>query len=327
MFDPDGPADSSRLYGLDHTFDEATVVIVPVPFDATASSRRGTMAAPEAIRYASAQVDLHDLEFGDVWRAGIALEPLDERVQRWNVEAREAVDRVRIDGSNADRQRANAIGDDVERYVHDQTARILDAGKIPAILGGDHSVPLGAVRAAVARHPGLGVLHVDAHADMRDHYEGFTHSHASIFYNLVTGDPRPATVVQVGIRDVGPQEWVRVRETAGLRAWSDPEIGRALVNGQTWGALVEEILAPLPAEVWLSVDIDGLQPNLCPNTGTPVPGGLDWTQVTHLVRRVAESGRRVVGFDLVEVGPDEWDANVGARLLYKLCGAAVKSRS
>lgn len=327
MFDPDGPADSSGLYGLDCSFDEAAIVVVRVPFDATASSRRGTMAAPEAIRDASAQVDLHDLEFGDVWRAGIALEPLDERVARWNHEAREAVDRVRLDDNDVDRQRANALGDEVEGYVHEQAARILDAGKVPAILGGDHSVPLGAVRAALERHPGLGILHVDAHADMRDHYEGFTHSHASIFYNIVSGARRPAVIVQVGIRDVGPQEWVRVRETPGLRAWSDPEVGRALIGGTSWAALTEEIIAPLPEEVWLSVDIDGLVPSLCPNTGTPVPGGLDWAQVTWLIRRVAESGRRVVGFDLVEVGPDAWDANVGARLLYKLCGAAVTSRA
>jgi len=326
MFDPDGPSAPSLLFGLECDPGEALVCVLPVPFDATTSGRRGTVGGPEGVRYASGQVDLHDLEYGDFWRAGITLAPIDPRVSAWNAEARDRVDRARATGDAGAHARVDAIGDALEELVATWTARTFEEGRIPAILGGDHSVPLGAQRAAAARHPGLGVLHVDAHADMRAAYEGFKHSHASIFYNLLGSAPRPELVVQVGIRDVGPAEWARVSETPGLRAWTDFELAGRLAEGATWSALVAEILEPLPRDVWISFDIDGLDPALCPSTGTPVPGGLGWRQATTLLSALVASGRRIVGFDLVEVGPDDWDCNVGARLLYKLSGAAVRSR-
>ncbi|MDP6368761.1 MAG: arginase family protein, partial [Planctomycetota bacterium] len=97
----------------------------------------------------------------------------------------------------------------------------------------------------------------------------------------------------------------------------------AMARGETWHALMEQALEPLPQRVWITFDVDGLQPTLCPNTGTPVPGGLSWSQANVLLYLLGKSGRKIVGFDLCEVGPKEWDANVGARLLYKLAGWAI----
>jgi agmatinase len=334
-FDPDAPAEGDGLFGLPHTTDEAAVVVVPVGFEATASYRRGTSRAPEAILEASKQVDLHDLETGEPWRAGIAMEDEDPRVAAWNAKASEDALVVIAEGGThtpelAERaKRVDAVLEQLNRHVHDRTAAILDSGRIPAILGGDHSVPFGAIEAAAARYPGLGVLHVDAHADLREAYEGFTWSHASILYNVATKIPAVGPIVQVGIRDLGGAEKRFSEEHPKLTTWFHPHVAWELAGGEPWQRMVNRMLAPLPKHVWVTFDVDGLDPTLCPHTGTPVPGGLMWPEALVLLRALGQSGRTIVGFDLNEVTPsddDEWDAIVGARLLYKLAGWAIATR-
>ena len=125
------------------------------------------------------------------------------------------------------------------------------------------------------------------------------------------------------------QKLARHAETDAFRAACDDDIHSTLLKGRPFGQIADKILERLPENVYVSFDIDGLDPSLCPNTGTPVPGGLSFPQVSYLLEVVAKSGRRIIGFDLCEVSSgdqnSEWDANVGARVLYKLCGAAVHS--
>jgi agmatinase len=178
----------------------------------------------------------------------------------------------------------------------------------------------------------LGLLHLDAHADLRPAYEGFTWSHASIFYNVLDRIPGVAKLVQVGIRDLSEEE-AEIAATSGGRAviHHDDDLVARKFDGEPWGRIVDGIVGELPANVYLSFDIDGLDPALCPNTGTPVPGGLSFQEAVYLVAAVHKSGRRIVGLDLCEVAPgpegDEWDANVGARLLYKMIGYALLGRT
>lgn len=335
-FDPDAPATYDGLFGLPFTPDEAAVVVVPVPFEATASYRRGTSRGPDAIFAASMQVDLHDLETGDAWKRGIASEPVDPDFVAWNDEAsRDALELIAAGGvdpadpASVERgRRVDAIMERMNDRVYARTRAILDRGAIPGIVGGDHSVPFGAIRAAAEKYPELGVLHVDAHADLRVAYEGFTWSHASILHNVVTRIPSLAYVVQVGIRDVGRAERRFVDDHPKMTAWFHPHVTWELEGGEPWLRMVNRMIAPLPEHVWVSFDIDGLDPTLCPSTGTPVPGGLQWSQALLLLRALATSGRRIVGFDLDEVTPgdDEWDAIVGARLLYKLAGWAIRTK-
>ena len=213
----------------------------------------------------------------------------------------------------------------VAEHVQAWTAGVLDRGQIPGVLGGDHSVPLGAFRAAVERYPGLGVLHIDAHADLRQAYEGFEQSHASIFFNALQLDGL-STLVQVGLRDLGASERALAAADPRVQWWTDAKIADELHNGRPFAELVARMIAPLPERVWISLDVDGLDPSLCPGTGTPVPGGLSWREAMTLLRALGTSGRHIVGFDLCEVGPSAWDANVGARLLYKLSGWALSTR-
>jgi agmatinase len=338
-FDPSAAAlPGSGIFGLPHSREEAALVIVPVPFEATTSYGGGTARAPEAVLAASRQVDLFDAETGRPYEAGIHQLPLSAEIERLDRAARAAAAPVIAAGgagSDPALRRATAeVNEACERmnaWVEDQVRALLDEGKVVGVLGGDHSTALGSLAAHARRYPGLGVLHVDAHADLRVAYEGFTCSHASVIYNAAERLPEIARIVQVGIRDLSGEERAYATGSHGrIEQHLDAELARARFEGESWAAQVRRILDPLPREVYVTFDIDGLEPSLCPHTGTPVPGGLGFQEACYLLAAVARSGRRLVGFDLVEVAPDpaggEWDGNVGARLLYKLSGWALLGR-
>jgi agmatinase len=309
-FDPNAPAATDRLFGLESTPQDAAVLVIPVPYEGTVSYAGGTGRGPEAVRAASLQVDLLDHDFGAVWEAGLAeLDP--------------------VETAEADPDRA---GEQIRRSLRERAAAVLSRGKIPGVLGGEHSVSLGAIEASAASVPELGVLQIDAHMDLRDAFEGHRYSHASVMFNVLRECPRVSRLVQVGIRDYCQQEADVVAASHGrVRVVYDRDVAEHADEGRPLSALWRETIAALPGDVYVSVDIDGLDPSLCPHTGTPVPGGLSFTRLCSLLRALAESGRRVVGFDLVEVAPgpdhDQWDGNVGARVLYKLAGCALASRN
>lgn len=331
-FDPNAAASSdSGVFGLPGTRDDASVILIPVPFDATTSYRPGTAKGPEAIRHASQQVDLYDHRFGRIYERGIWMDEYPAEIERLSMETRELVEPLLAHGGAGARD-AEVLGriDEmcvaVHRYVRTGAAAALAAGKTPGVIGGEHSVSLGAIDACAAHHGQIGVLQIDAHMDLRDAFEGFRYSHASIMHNVLTRVPGVARLVQVGIRDSCEAERVFAGEAGDrVRVHHWPDIADALAGGETLRAVWSRVIEELPEQVYISVDIDGLDPALCPNTGTPVPGGLSFEQAGLLLAMLRQSGRTVVGFDVVEVAPGpgggpEWDANVGARMVYRLCG-------
>ncbi len=339
-FDPNAAApEGSGVFGLTGTPESALVVLVPVPFEATTSYGGGTSGGPAAVLSASRQVDLFDLETGKPYEAGIAMLDESADVKAWDLAARQAASHVIArGGTHGDPQLLAAAASTNEycgrmnAWVRATCDLLLARGKIVGTIGGDHSISFGAIEAHAAKHPGLGILHLDAHADLRRAYEGFTWSHASIMDNVVERLPRVGKLVQVGIRDFCEEEHDRVRDSAGrIVSFYDAELAQARFEGETWGQQCARIVSALPENVYLSFDIDGLDPALCPHTGTAVPGGLSFQMATSLVGAVAKSGKRIVGFDLTEVAPgpdgDEWDGNVGARLLYKMIGWTLRSRA
>jgi agmatinase len=225
----------------------------------------------------------------------------------------------------------DAAGEAVRRYTRETARHHLAAGKVVGTIGGDHSVPLGAIEAHVEHHGELGILHLDAHADLRVAYEGFTYSHASIMERVLAELPGVTRLVQVGIRDLGAAELAAIQGSGGrVRTLFDPAIARARLSGRLLEAF-RDAVSLLPDKVYLSFDVDGLDPRLCPSTGTPVPGGIDLAEASLLLEAVVDAGKTIVGFDLCEVAPgpegDEWDGNVGARLLYKMIGWTLQSRA
>lgn len=338
MFDASGAAGHEGLYGLPSTPEQAAVVVLPVPWEATVSYGAGTADGPAAILKASHQVDLLDRETGRPHQAGIAMSPISAEVRAWSDRARQIalpVIQAGGPGEDAGRWRAvsevDALGDRLNAWVYEQVGGLLGAGKLPGVVGGDHSAPFGGIRAVAERHPGLGILHFDAHADLRRAYEGFRWSHASIMHNVLAELPDVARLVQVGVRDYSDEEDAFIRDhRERVTTYFDPDLRRSLFEGESWSRIALRVVASLPRDVYVSFDIDGLDPALCPHTGTPVLGGLSFPEATTLLRLVVESGRRIVGFDLSEVAPgggSDWDANVGARVLYKLIGFALMSQA
>ena len=340
--DPNAPArPDSGLFGLDTPAEEALVHVFGVPFDATTSFRKGAARGPEGILRASHQVDLFDLATGRPYEAGIWMAPLDARLASWNANATAAAQPVIDSGGPAEDvslrekvREVDAIQEQLNAWVFERTARALDQGKIVGLVGGDHSVPFGAIGAHAERRAEFGILHIDAHADLRRAYEGFTWSHASILYNVLEHVDSVTKVLQVGVRDLCDEELERIESSNGrVEAVFDPEWSAARLQGADLRRLVRRSLASLPQDVYVTFDVDGLDPTLCPNTGTPVPGGLTWAEAMLWLDELVLSGRRLIGFDLNEVAPAAgdrlgagWDEIVGARLLYRLIGLALKSR-
>ncbi len=342
-FDPDGAGDPhGSVFGLPYAAEESSVVLVPVPWEPTVSYGRGTAQGPAAIRTASEQLDLYDPELAvhglaRPWVFGLHMLPEEVRVRGWNETAcrlaAPIVEAGGVEAGDPSVSRVNQLGAELDRWVCDTASSWHARDRIVGIVGGDHSVSLGAIQAAARLHEGLGILHVDAHADLRVAYEGFAQSHASVMHNVLEQVPGIARLVQVGIRDLSAAEAQRISEDPRIQTFFDHALRASA--GPAWEAQCASIVAALPASVYVSFDIDGLDPSLCPHTGTPVPGGLGFGQAMTLLRVLATSGRRIVGFDVVEVAPPpagisgaaaQWDGNVGARLLYRLCGAALLSQ-
>jgi agmatinase len=185
---------------------------------------------------------------------------------------------------------------------------------------------LGYFKAIAEKQGDFGILQIDAHCDLRKVYEGFTYSHASIMYNTLEEIPAVKKIVQVGIRDYCEEEMDYINAHKDrLVTYFDKDIKERQYEGQAWKQIVDEMLGHLPGKVFISFDIDGLDPKLCPHTGTPVQGGFETEQVFYLFKKLVQSGRKLVGFDLNEVGvsQNEWDENVGARCLFRLCNLLI----
>jgi agmatinase len=282
-YDETQPSQFGGLLPEPCPFDESAAVILPVPFDRTTSYVPGTRNGPRELLVASAQVELWDEELGvDVHGHGMFTLP-------------------ELDLSACHM-------DDAMATLTRVAGELLDRDKFLVTLGGEHSITSPIVAAVAARRPGVGVLQIDAHADLRDSYLSQRHSHACAMRRTLEHAP----VVQVGIRNISSDE---VRALPGLRStifydWNmreDPQ----------W---IDRVVDALPAEVYVTIDLDGLEPGLMPAVGTPEPGGLSWRELTTLLRRVFEQ-RTVVAADVVELCPIPGLVSpnfAAARLVYKL---------
>ncbi|MFT3795166.1 agmatinase family protein [Flavobacterium sp.] len=338
-FDPSQPglADQS-IFGLPFTADESEIVIIPVPWEVTVSYGAGASEGPEAILDASFQVDLHHQEFPELWKLGMYLD-LNEQTDQWAEDSAkykelaqpiiEALEGGQVVAENpalqSDLDKINEVCRNLHDQVRERTLYWMSQGKKVALLGGDHSTPLGYYEALATKHDHFGILHLDAHMDLRIAYEGFEYSHASIMYNALK-IPQISKVVQVGIRDFCEQEAeIAVKDRVVVH--TDRDLKAETFTGMNWDQQCDNIIAALPQKVTISFDIDGMYPWYCPNTGTPVPGGFSFEQAAYLLSKLAASGKEIIGFDLVEVAPgeDDWDGNVGARMLFHMCGVLAKN--
>lgn len=329
QFDPNGVGlQNGHFIGLPFTEEDAEVVLISVPWDVTVSYADGTSTAPENILHASAQLDLYTPLLPDAWKMGIYMRPSPpdwiNRSEALRKEAKQYIEALELnqleDRHLKTLHSINNASEELNQWVYEQCQEILKQDKLVGLIGGEHSVPLGYLKALAEKHDNFGVLQVDAHMDLRPSYENFTYSHASIFFNAL-GIDAISKLTQVGIRDYCHQEVDLVKAQEGrVQVFYDHQLKEWQFRGQSFDSICEGIVDTLPELVYISFDIDGLDPSLCPNTGTPVPGGLQFYEATYLIQKLVQSGRKVIGFDLCEVGGlgHEWDGNVGARMAYFL---------
>lgn len=270
--------------------DNAAVAIVPVPYELTTSYGKGTELGPQAILTASQQVELFDDElWNEPYKVGIeTLAPV----------------------------KPGAVDASTEKPFEElrtSVAHVLQKGQFPIVLGGEHALSLGPVKACIERYPNLSILQIDAHADCRKSYEGNPYSHASVTYQMHKILPS-GVITQVGIRNVSAEEvhWFK-EEKPGINIfWAREK--------DNWN--FAKVVETLTDDVYLTIDVDGLDSGIMPSTGTPEPGGMSWQQLTDLIRILCQK-KNVVAADIVELSPIEGlhapDFLV-AKLLYKLIG-------
>lgn len=334
-FNPSGVGQKNgQLFGMPFSIEEAQLIVIPVPWDVTVSYNDGTAKAPEAILAESPQLDFFDEDYPDVWRKGIALDPIPKKLRKEGQSLRKLAKKFikwQENGKPEEdedemfhfRKLLNQACEQIFQHVKRKSSTYLNHGKTVAILGGDHASPLGLIEALSEQHSAFGILQIDAHMDLRDAYESFSYSHASIMFNVLKNQA-VTKLVQVGIRDCCDEEMELVKNSNNrVEVFTSRRLAKETAEGKSWKELCDQIVAVLPEKVYFSFDIDGLEPQYCSGTGTPVPGGLGFEQTMYLLRAVKRSGRKIIGFDLCEVGTSTWDANVGARVLWQMCLLAL----
>ena len=268
-------------------FDKAKVVVLPVPYDSTTEYKAGTREGPQAIIDSSQYLELYDTELNcEISEVGIYTLP---EVQPLACNPESMVERV-----------------------SQITLDLLEKGKLPVILGGEHSITVGAVRAFHDKYPDVSVLHLDAHADLRDQYMGTEYSHACVMRRVWEICP----FVQAGIRSLSKDEHQFIQQN-GIKSFSTEDISNPDFHDQ--------LIAALSSQVYISIDVDVLDPSIMSAVGTPEPGGISWQQILGILQAIA-SNKQIVGFDIVELCPNEGPVAcsfLAAKLTYKLIGYAT----
>ncbi|PIE03496.1 MAG: hypothetical protein CSA81_01775 [Acidobacteria bacterium] len=326
------PPPHANLFASQSTLQSADCVILPVPWDATSSYGTGSSQAPEAIRTASHQMDFFDLSSQDDYSDRVYMMPVSAAWEAMNRKTCDMVAEYRQTLSPQLQTKINHNSEKLNAEVEARALEILHSGKKLGLLGGDHSTPFGAIKALSTGVHSFGILHIDAHHDLREAYEGLSFSHASIFHQVLRQISQVQKLVSVGVRDFSAEEFLKARDDSRVRTFYDTNMKKRLYKGTLWHDICQETLNELPENIYISLDIDGLDPQNCPHTGTPVPGGLSYDRLMYLLEMVKASRSKLIGFDLCEVSPDrnhpanEWDANVGARVLYKLVSLLLLHR-
>ncbi len=272
------------------SFSSSGIVILPVPYDSTTVYQPGARNGPLALIEASRHLEPYDEESGKDYMSGICT--LDEL---------DVVDNA----------------EDMVKRVYESVSALLSEGKKVVVIGGEHSISSGSVRAHKEKFPGLSVIHIDAHGDMRDEFSGNKFSHACVARRISEICP----IVQVGIRSISAEE-VEFVKRSGHKMVYATEIASA--KDDSW---MDKVVNAASQDVYVTIDLDALDPGIMPSVGTPEPGGLGWYQLIGLMEKLAEK-KNVRGFDVVELSPQP--GNIGpdftaAKLVYRLIGLFFKN--
>jgi agmatinase len=336
-FDPEGTfSKDSSVFGMPKGMD-SKLKLLPVCWEPTTSFMKGTVNGPEAIFKATKQMDLYHPYFRKIYEHGISWDQnLSDQTLDLNQQTSSAAERVisaieeNVEVNEADLSLVNQMSEDLNRLVYEASTKIIDQNMTPGLVGGDHSCPFGLIQKLSEVHSGdFSIVHIDAHFDFRNEYQGFRHSHASIIHNVKSKITSPPDIYQIGIRDFSESELKFAEKNSTFIL--DQELQNELLCGKTFETCLEKLFKNTNKNIYISFDIDGLSPEFCPSTGTPVPGGLTYSQAVFLIQFLHRKGHSLIGFDLVEVSPSEaelgegLDEVIAARILYELSCFALAS--
>ncbi len=327
MYNPSDPGKKGTIFGLPYSLEESDLIFLPVHLDATVSYSDGTAKAPSLILSESSQLDLSLTSIDKAWTMKMAMHPKIFSKSQNEIHRGRAKNVIKAieSGKKPDQEQVAFINEfchKVAEEIQGLSDSLMELGKIVAVIGGDHSSSLGLINAVAKRNNEFGILQIDAHMDLRNAYEGFKYSHASIMYNALANQ-NLSHLTQVGTRDFCEEEEEVIRQNEDrITVFFDEDCFGRKLSGFNWKNQCEEMVDTLPQNVYISFDVDGLEPSLCPNTGTPVPGGLSFNEAIYLTEQVVRSGRKIIGFDVCETGNHPWDANVSSRIIYRLAALA-----
>ncbi len=336
MYNPNtNSIDNGNFAALDGTYHCSDLILFPVPWEATVSYRTGTQNAPELIRQSSLQLDIFDKNYQSIdlntrvyWDNFYS-----EKIKRLSSETRQIVQsklEAQLNGQTDTNSSFTAQVlqncESLNELICTNSYYALNQGKAVGLIGGDHSTPLGLIQALGEHYSEFGILHFDAHHDLRPYFQGFKYSHGSIFHNVLSTVSSVKSLTQVGIRDYCKKEYNLAKLHPKVTTYYDSDISELMYSGScNWGNIVDKIINGLPDNVYISLDMDGLTIENNQSTGTPVPGGLSFAQIRYLIHRLSKS-RKIIGFDLVECGPSEIDSIVAMRLIFQLCNSVLFTR-
>ena len=323
----------TRAFEIETSFESADLILIPVPWSATTSYGGGTEKGPELIRTASYYLDFFNPLFQRSYNDKIHFEESDPIIESLNSQTLNWVKKLEEKKSPGFYDNINQASQSVSDWVYEKSLQVFNQGKIPALIGGEHSVSEGILSFIGDKYKGdYGILHLDAHADLRTAYQGFKHSHASVMYNVLNLKQAPKKLVQVAVRDFCESEYKQIETDQRIHCYFDEKISARIFEGEKWAIICKEIVSQLPDKIYVSLDVDGLSWNYAPGTGTPVPGGLSFNQVLYLLAEIKRQKKKLISFDVVETSAgegrqsfSEWNGNVSARLIYYLAGLTLHS--
>ena len=328
----------TKAFGAETSFNSADLILIPVPWEATVSYGEGASQGPDLIRTASFQMDFFNPQLKARYNHKIHFLSSDPLVISLNKSAcswARTAQKSSVSSQKVLIKKVNQASQSLLDWLYETCSRTCRKGKIPAVAGGDHSVSEGLIRCIGESLKGnFGLLHIDAHADLRKSYQGFEHSHASVMRNILCLPQAPKKLVQVGVRDLCEEEYRFIEKEKRVKCYFDADLSDRLFSGESWRGICARIIGDLPSPIHISLDMDGLSWSYAPGTGTPVPGGLSFSQLICLFLEIKRQNKKLVSFDIVETACKgkndpfrEWNGNVAARLIYFLSGLALEGQN
>lgn len=322
----------SNVFNIKSNYKKSNAIILPISIDITTSYIKGTSNGPISILKNSYQIELFDLNTGFPYKNGIYMDNIPINIVKLNKEANRLINKIKkykIKNIKIPLKYINYINivTNINNFfIYKWGMKILNLKIIPIILGGEHGITLGIVKACIKKFPAIiiTILHIDAHSDLRNNYQGFQNSHASIIYNIIYKIKNPKKILQLAIRELSFIEYQENYLNLNINTFFDKILNNYIINGD-FNFILNKINNNVSKFLYLSFDIDGINSIYCPNTGTPSPGILSFNHIIFLIKQITNN-KYIIGIDICENSNKKFDSIISSKFLYKIIGLFLISK-